>query len=91
MFKYNMCGVSNVMIEMYNNLFESDNKGESVRRQISKAIGVLVCLLGGFMMFHGSILGERTTDIARVVGIMGIGIITSSKTPALEMKRKEGL
>ena len=78
------------MIEIYNIMFESDNKGESLRRQTSKAIGVLVCLLGGFLMFHGSILGERTTDIARVAGIIGIGIITSSKTPAHEMKRKEG-
>ena len=80
-----------MMIEMYNIMFESDNKRESRRRQISKAIGVLVCLLGGFLMFHGSILGERTTDIARVAGIIGIGIIASSKTPAHEIKRKEGL
>ena len=79
------------MIEMYNIMFESDNKGESLRRQISKTIGVLVCLLGGFLMFHGSILGERTTDIARVAGIIGIGIITSSKTAALKTKRGEGL
>ena len=80
-----------MMIEMYNIMFESDNKRESRRRQISKAIGVLVCLLGGFLMFHGSILGERPTDLAIVAGIIGIGIITSSKTPAHEMKRKEGL
>jgi hypothetical protein len=80
-----------MMIEMYNIMFENDNKGESRRRQISKAIGVLVCLLGGFLMFHGSILGEKTTDIATVIGVIGIGIITSSKNPAIEMKRKKGL
>jgi len=85
-----MLGVSNRMIEMYNIMFESDNKGESGRRQKTKAVGMLVCLLGGFLMFHGSILGENTIDIARVTGIIGIGIITSSKTPAHEMKRKEG-
>jgi len=62
-----------------------------VRRQLSKALGVLVCLTGGFLMFHGSILGERTTGIATVVGIIGMGIITSSKTPALAMKREEGM
>ena len=78
-----------MMIEMYNIMFESDNKYESLRRQISKAIGVLVCLLGGFLMFNGSILGERKTDIAKVAGIIGIGIISSSKTPAHEMKLKE--
>ena len=62
-----------------------------MRRNISKAIGVLVCLTGGFLMYNGSILGERTTGIATVLGIIGIGIITSSKTPALAMERKEGI
>jgi len=42
-------------------------------------------------MYHGSILGERTTGIATVVGIIGIGIIISSTTPALAMKREEGM
>jgi hypothetical protein len=54
-------------------------------------IGVAVCLVGAFMMFHGSILGERTAGIATVVGIIGIGIITSSKNPVFTMKRKEGM
>ena len=84
-----MLDTSNMMIEMHNNMFESDNKGGSVRRQISKAIGVLVCLIGGFLMFHGNILGERTIDIARVAGIVGIGIITSSNS-STRNKRKEG-
>ena len=55
------------------------------------AIGVLACLTGALLMFHGSILGERTTGIATVMGIIGIGIISTSKTPALAMKRKEGI
>ena len=59
--------------------------------QLTKAVGVLVCLIGAFLMFHGSTLGERTTSIATVVGIIGIEIFTSSKTPALTMKRKEGM
>ncbi len=62
-----------------------------MRRQLSKAVGVLVCLTGAFLMYHGSILGESTTGIATVVGIIGIGIITSLKTPALAMKREEGV
>jgi hypothetical protein len=37
------------------------------------------------------ILGENHTGIARVVGMMGIGIITSSNSLALTMKRKEGM
>jgi hypothetical protein len=62
-----------------------------VKIQLSMAVGVLVCLIGGFLMFQGNILGERTTGIARVVGIIGIGIIASSKTPSLAVKRKERL
>jgi len=62
-----------------------------VKIQLSKAVGMLVCLIGGFLMFHGSILGDRTTGIATIVGIIGIGIITSSKTPALAVKREEGM
>jgi hypothetical protein len=62
-----------------------------VKIQLSKAVGVLVCLIGAFLMYHGSILGDDTTGIATVVGIIGIGIITSSKTPALAMKREAGM
>ena len=89
-FKYNKLDVSNMILEMYNIMFERNNKGESMRKRISLAIGVSVCLLGGFLMFHGSILGERTTGIARIVGIIGIGIITSSQNPTLEIKHEKG-
>jgi hypothetical protein len=58
--------------------------------QLSIAVGVLLCLIGGFLMFQGSILGERTTGIARVVGIIGIGLIASTKTPAIAVKHEEG-
>ncbi len=59
-------------------------------RTILKAIGVLVCLTGGFLMYNGSILGESTTGIATVLGIIGIGIITSSNKAALATKHGEG-
>lgn len=62
-----------------------------MRRQISKAIGVLVCLTGAFLMYHGSILGESTTGIATVLGIIGIGIITSSNKVALATKHGAGM
>ncbi len=60
-------------------------------RTILKAIGVLVCLTGGFLMYNGSILGESTSGIATVLGIIGIGIITSSNKTALETKHGEGI
>ena len=62
-----------------------------MRRQLSKAVGVLVCLTGAFLMFNGSILGESTTGIATVVGIIGIGIITSSNKAAFAAKNGEGM
>ena len=62
-----------------------------MRRQLSKAVGVLVCLTGGFLMYHGSILGESTTGIATVVGIIGIGIITSANKAALAARHGEGV
>ena len=39
------------------------------------ALGASMCLIGAFLMVHGSILGERTVNIATVVSIIGIGII----------------
>ncbi len=59
--------------------------------KILKAIGVLVCLTGGFLMYNGSILGESTTGIATVLGIIGIGIITASNKAALATKHGEGI
>ena len=43
------------------------------------AFGVSVCLIGAFLMWNGSILGERTTGIATVVGIVGIGMISRAR------------
>jgi hypothetical protein len=34
--------------------------------------------MGAFLMFHGTILGERTTGIATLIGITGIGIIAQA-------------
>jgi len=43
------------------------------------ALGISVCLAGAFIMVAGeSVLGERHTGIASVVGIVGIGLIGTS-------------
>lgn len=60
------------------------------RQNVVLAIGVLACLIGGFLMFNGSILGESTTGIATVVGIIGIGIISTSKRHCPEVKNEKG-
>jgi len=43
------------------------------------ALGVSVCLIGALVMVVGeSILGANHTDIATVIGIVGIGLIARS-------------
>jgi hypothetical protein len=43
------------------------------------ALGVSLCLIGASLMFNGSILGENTTGIATVTGIIGIGTIARAR------------
>ena len=40
-------------------------------------------------MFNGDILGENTTGIATVIGIVGIGLIATSNVTLLGFKRKK--
>jgi len=53
----------------------------------SFAMGILVCLIGAFLMFEGSILGENTTGWAIVIGIVGIGLIATSGVRLLKPKK----
>ena len=41
-------------------------------------IGLVLALTAAFFMFDGDILGENTTGIAIVIGIVGIGLIATS-------------
>lgn len=43
-------------------------------------LGIVIALIGAFIMFEGSIFGENTSGIAIVINIIGIGIIASSYT-----------
>ena len=55
------------------------------------ALGVSVCLTGALVMVAGeSILGENHTGIATVIGIVGIGIIATSKRNPKETKSSAG-
>jgi len=51
------------------------------------AIGLILALLGAFFMWHGSILGENTTSIARILGIVGICLIATSAVTGRAIKR----
>ena len=52
-------------------------------------IGLVVALTGAFFMFDGDILGEKTTGIATVIGIVGICLIATSNFTLMGFKRKE--
>jgi hypothetical protein len=41
-------------------------------------VGIIVALIGAFIMFHGNIFGENNSGIATLIGIIGIGLIASS-------------
>lgn len=51
--------------------------------------GLILALTAAFFMFDGDILGENTTGIAIVVGIVGIGLIATSNVTLLGFKRKK--
>ncbi|MFA5856079.1 MAG: hypothetical protein WC867_01875 [Candidatus Pacearchaeota archaeon] len=40
--------------------------------------GIILAIIGAGLMFDGEVLGENTVGIARVIGILGIGLITAS-------------
>ncbi len=42
-------------------------------------LGILLALTGAFLMWYGSILGENTTGIATIIGIVGIGLIAKGR------------
>ena len=48
-------------------------------RKILFVLGILICLAGAGLMFEGAILGETTTNVATVIGIIGIGLIATQK------------
>jgi len=47
-------------------------------------IGLVLSLTAAFFMFDGDILGENTTGIAIVIGIVGIGLIATSNFTLLK-------
>jgi hypothetical protein len=57
------------------------NGGKSMNKKfftIQFVVGIIVALIGAFIMFQGSIFGENNSGIATIIGIIGIGIVASS-------------
>jgi hypothetical protein len=42
-------------------------------------VGLVLALAGAGLMIDGGVLGENTVGIAMVIGIVGIGLIATSK------------
>lgn len=54
------------------------------------ALGIATCLIGAYIMAFGEpIVGPDHTGIATIVGITGIGIITTANTTLLATRKKE--
>jgi len=51
-------------------------------------IGIVLALTAAIFMFDGDILGENTTGISTVLGIIGICLIATSNVNLLSVKRK---
>ncbi|MFC2063180.1 hypothetical protein ACFLS8_04490 [Chloroflexota bacterium] len=51
-------------------------------------IGLIVALTAAFFMFDGDILGENTSGIATVIGIVGICLIATSGITLIGFRRK---
>ena len=52
-------------------------------------VGVTLCVAGALLMVNGTIFGDRTTGIAIVTGILGIGLISAYTTkPTLKNTTK---
>jgi hypothetical protein len=53
-------------------------------------LGIATCLIGAYIMAFGEpIVGPDHTGIATVVGITGIGMISTANTTLLAVRKKE--
>ena len=73
---------------------QKGEKLEGISREQKKAffgqwiIGIVLALVAAAFMFDGDILGENTTGISTVLGIIGICLIATSNVHLLPLKRK---
>jgi len=52
-------------------------------------IGLILALIGAFFMFDGDILGENTSGISTIIGIVGICLIATSNVHLLPLRRNK--
>jgi len=51
-------------------------------------IGLVIAIIAAIFMFDGDILGENTTGISTIMGIVGICLIATSNVNLLPLRRK---
>jgi hypothetical protein len=58
---------------------------------IIRILGIATCLIGAYLMAFGEpIIGVNHAGIATVVGITGIGLISTGNSIAIARQKKEG-
>jgi amino acid transporter len=73
---------------------QKEEKLERISNKRKKAFfaqwiaGIVIALAAAIFMFDGDILGENTTGISTVIGIVGISLIATSNVNLLPVKRK---
>ncbi len=55
------------------------NKHNKPLQRAIFAIGVSLCLAGAILMINGGVFGDRTVGAAIVTGMVGIGLISTSR------------
>lgn len=73
-----MLVISNIKLEICNEAQEMKQTNKTWQRTLF-ALGIALCLTSALLMVSGSILGDRTTGIATVVSIIGIGLISTHR------------
>ena len=73
---------------------QKEGKLEGISNKRKKAfyaqwiIGLVLALIAAVFMFDGDILGENTTGISTIMGIVGICLIATSNINLLPLRRK---
>ena len=87
-------GVILVVVALLVWRIQKEGKLEGISNKRKKAffaqwiIGIVLALIAAIFMFDGDILGENTTGISTVLGIVGISLIATSNVNLLPPRRK---
>jgi len=87
-------GVILVVVALLVWRMQKEGKLEGISNKRKKAfftqwiVGIIIALTAAIFMFDGHILGENTTGISTVMGIVGISLIATSNVNLLPTRRK---